>query len=61
MASPQVVNLAAKLFAVHPSLKTSQAKGLILEGADTKNVSGGRSIRLLNPSRSFERADAARP
>ncbi len=60
MASPQVVNLAAKLFAVHPELDARAVKRLILEGADAKNVSAGRSIRLMNEKRSFELA-AGRP
>jgi len=59
MASPQVVNLAAKLFAAYPRLDAAAAKKIILEGADAKDVSGGRSIRLLNEARSFELARAA--
>jgi subtilisin family serine protease len=59
MASPQVVNLAAKLLAVHPQLGATEVKKLILEGADARDVSGGRSIRLLNEARSFELARAA--
>lgn len=58
MASPQVVNLAAKLLAVHPRLAAPEVRKLILEGADTKQVSSGRSIRLLNAARSFDLAAA---
>jgi subtilisin family serine protease len=59
MASPQVVNLAAKLFAVHPRLNAAEVKKLIVAGADARDVSNGRSIRLLNEARSFELAGAA--
>lgn len=56
MAAPQVVNLAAKLLAVYPRLSVAEVKKLILEGTEAKNVSGGRSLRLLNEARSFELA-----
>ena len=56
MATPQVVNLAAKLFAAYPRLDATTVKKLIVDGADTKAVSDGRSIRLLNEARSFELA-----
>jgi subtilisin family serine protease len=56
MASPQVVNLAAKLFAAYPRLGAAEVKKLIVDGADGKDISGGRSIRLLNEARSFELA-----
>jgi subtilisin family serine protease len=56
MATPQVVNLAAKLFAAYPRLDARTVKKLIVDGADTKVVSDGRSIRLLNEARSFELA-----
>lgn len=51
MASPQVANLAAKLFAMKPELTPVQAKALILQGAE-KN---GR-VNLINPKRSLELA-----
>ena len=56
MASPQVSNLAAKLLAVYPQLTTTSLRKFIIDGADTKDVSDGRSIRLLNGARSFELA-----
>jgi subtilisin family serine protease len=59
MAAPQAVNLAAKLLAVYPRLNVAEVKRLILQGADAKDVSGGRSIRLLNEAHSFELARAA--
>jgi len=55
MASPQVVNLAAKLLALHPTLTPVQIKRLIVEGADAKEV-GGRTIRLLNEKQSVQLA-----
>jgi subtilisin family serine protease len=55
MASPQVVNLAAKLLAAHPKLSTGELKRLIVQGADQKQV-GGQTIRLLNEKKSFEMA-----
>lgn len=35
MASPAVTNLAAKLFAIDPSLTPEQARTLIVDGATT--------------------------
>ncbi|HET6923755.1 MAG TPA: S8 family serine peptidase, partial [Anaeromyxobacteraceae bacterium] len=57
MAAPQVVNLAAKLFARWPRLTAAQVKKLIVDGADEKVVTG-RTLRLMNPRRSFELAEA---
>jgi subtilisin family serine protease len=51
MASPQVANLAAKLFAMKPELTPVQAKELILRGAE-KN---GR-VNLISPRRTLELA-----
>jgi len=51
MASPQVANLAAKLFALDPDLKPEEAKTLILEGCDQNGrvnlVSPAKSVALL--------------
>jgi subtilisin family serine protease len=55
MASPQVTNLAAKLFAKYPQLTAVQVKQLIVNGSDEKEITG-RKIRLLNERRSFELA-----
>jgi hypothetical protein len=55
MASPQVTNLATKLFAKYPQLTPVQVKKLIVDGSDEKEITG-RSIRLLNERRSFELA-----
>src|SRR5262249_22531630 len=57
-AAPQVTNLAAKLFAVYPQLDAATVKKLIVDGADARTVSDGRSIHLLNHARSFQLADA---
>jgi subtilisin family serine protease len=57
MAAPQVVNLAGKLLAVYPDLTVAQLRELILEGTDEKTVGEGKTIRLLNPKRSFELAE----
>ena len=51
MASPQVANLAAKLFAVKPELTPAQVRELILAGAE-KN---GR-VNLINPKKSMQLA-----
>jgi subtilisin family serine protease len=51
MASPQVANLAAKLFAMKPELTVAQVKELILKGAE-KN---GR-VNLINPKKTLELA-----
>jgi subtilisin family serine protease len=49
MASPQVANLAAKLFALQPALTVAQVRQAILDGADRR----GR-VNLVNPRRSAE-------
>ena len=54
MAAPQVVNLAAKLWAVYPALTVADVRRAILEGADEKTIGEGKVIELLNPKRSFE-------
>ncbi len=53
MASPQVLNLAAKLLALKPDLTPADLRRLILEGADAKQLES-REIRLMNPQRSLE-------
>src|SRR5882672_7521651 len=49
LAAPQVTNLAAKLFAIDPSLKVSEVIELIRQGAST---SPDGTITLINPKRS---------
>ena len=53
MASPNVANLAAKIFAVRPDLKPTQVRELIEKGCDEKKA-GNRTIRIINPKKSFE-------
>jgi subtilisin family serine protease len=53
MASPAVANLAAKLFAVDPSLTPEKAKSLILDGS-APSEDGRR--KLMNEKRSVELA-----
>jgi hypothetical protein len=49
MASPQVANAAAKLFALQPALTVAQVREALLQGADRR----GR-VNLVNPRRSAE-------
>ncbi|MCP5104724.1 MAG: S8 family serine peptidase, partial [bacterium] len=51
MSSPQVVNLAAKLLALNPKLKTLDVKKLIIKGAEKSK--DGR-ILLINPKHSVK-------
>jgi subtilisin family serine protease len=60
MSSPQVLNLAAKLLAIDPSLSTAQLRQLILDGSDEK-VLESRSIRLMNPAASVKLLRSAVP
>lgn len=53
MASPNVMNLAAKLLAKKPDLTVAQLKDLIIKGCDEKKA-GERKIMLVNPKKSFE-------
>ena len=50
MASPQVANLAAKLFALRPDLTVAQVRQAIVDGAERK----GR-VNLIHPRRTAER------
>jgi hypothetical protein len=58
MAAPNVTNLAAKLWALHPELTVAQVKQLIIDGADDKQA-GDRTLKLMNPKRSIELAAGA--
>ena len=55
MSAPNVTNLAAKLWALHPGLTVAQVKQLIVDGADAKQA-GERTLKLMNPKRSIELA-----
>ena len=52
-ASPQVVNLAAKMLALKPDLSPTEVKDLIVKGCDDKQV-GERTIKLINPKKTME-------
>jgi subtilisin family serine protease len=51
MASPQVANLAGKLFAVRPELTVTQVKELIMKGAERN----GR-VNMINPKATLKLA-----
>lgn len=53
MASPNVVNLAAKLIAMDPKLTPKETIALILDGCD-KRQEGDRTLNIINPKRSAE-------
>ena len=53
MSSPNVVNLAAKLWALNPKLTAAQTRQLIIDGCDAK-AAGERSVKLINPKKSAE-------
>jgi len=53
MSSPNVVNLAAKLLAIDPSLTVAELRDLIVEGGD-EQAAGERSVLLINPRKSVE-------
>lgn len=55
MAAPQVTNLAAKLWALHPKLSVTSVKDLIVKSADEKKA-GDVTLRLLNPKHALEMA-----
>ena len=52
MASPNALNLAAKLFALRPGLTPAQVVSLIDRGADT--LDGQGELRLINPRQTLE-------
>ncbi len=54
MASPQVANLAAKLFSLRPALTAVAVKELILQGAERLDIGEGRHgrVNLVHPRRS---------
>ena len=53
MASPAIANLAAKLFAIDPTLTPEKVRALILDGS-TSSEDGRR--KLINEKRSIELA-----
>jgi len=57
MSSPQVMNLAGKILALHPELSVSELKQIIIDSAEEKALAS-RSIRLINPKAAIELAGA---
>jgi subtilisin family serine protease len=57
LSAPQVVNLAAKLLAVRPTLSVAELRRAIVESADEKTVGPGKRIKLLNPKAAFARIE----
>jgi subtilisin family serine protease len=53
MAAPQVVNLAAKLLAVKPTLTVAELRRAIVDAADERTIGQGKRIKLLNPRASM--------
>lgn len=51
MAAPNVTNLAAKLWALHPKFTVAQVKDAIVQGAEEKK-SGDKTIKLMDPKAS---------
>jgi subtilisin family serine protease len=56
MASPEVTNLAAKLFALNPKLTPADVKGLIHDGLEENPTD--KRILLINPKKSVEKLKA---
>jgi subtilisin family serine protease len=54
-AAPQVINLAAKLLAVKPTLSVAELRRAIVESADEKTTGPGKRIKLLNPKAAMQR------
>ena len=54
MAAPVVTNLAAKLLAINPGLSVRELKKTILDGADIKTFSNGKTGKILNPQKSLQ-------
>jgi hypothetical protein len=59
MASPNVANLAAKLFAVNPALTPARAAQIIVETGDP--IAAPFNGRIANETRALERARRERP
>lgn len=56
MASPNVANLAAKLFAVNPDLDPVTVRRIIVETSEERPA-GERSVRLVHPQRAVAEAE----
>lgn len=58
MASPEVTNLAAKVFAEHPALTPVQVKAAIIKSAE-RRTAGTKTILLINPKQTLADLGAA--
>ncbi len=59
MSSPQVANLAGKIWAKYPNLSVQQVKGLIIDGATPS--AANPEILLIHPKRSLDMAAQLNP
>jgi len=59
MASPNVANLAAKLFAMAPGLTPAEAAGIIRDSAD-EVTEGDNVLRVVHPRHAAERLESER-
>ena len=59
MASPEVTNLAAKLFTLNPKLSPAEVKSLIHDGLEENPTD--KRILLINPKKSVEKLKAQSP
>jgi hypothetical protein len=59
MASPNVVNLAAKLVALDPSIQPAQVAALIRDGAEPRGKDG--ALLVINPKKSVALLKARGP
>ncbi len=59
MASPEVTNLAAKIFAAHPALSPVQVKAAIIASAE-RRTAGAKTILLIDPKRTLAELGAAK-
>jgi subtilisin family serine protease len=53
-AAPEVTNLAAKLLDLYPQVSCQQLRSAILLGAEDKQVTADKKIKLLHPHNSLE-------
>ena len=53
MASPNVVNLVAKLLAQNPKLTPAELNDLIQRGAD-EHKAGEKTLKLINPKKTVQ-------
>ena len=54
LAAPEIVNLAAKLWALSPKASVDDVRRAIIDGSDYVTAEDGRTLRVLNPRKSLE-------